>query len=50
MPDHADIFERLKQDHDLHRDLFERLGQAGPERDTLFVRLTKELKALAAAE
>ena len=46
----TDIFDRLKQDHDLHRDLFARLGAAGAEREPLFVRLTKELKAHAAAE
>lgn len=45
-----DIFERLRQDHDLHRELFERLGNPGAEREPLFVRLTKELKAHAAAE
>jgi hemerythrin superfamily protein len=47
---HNDIFDRLKQDHDLHRDLFERLATGGEERDALFTRLTKELKAHAAAE
>ena len=46
----ADIFDRLKQDHDLHRDLFERLDNGGADREALFVRLTKELKAHAAAE
>ena len=47
-----DIFERLEQDHDLHRELFERLGKrmARARAETLFVRLTKELKAHAAAE
>jgi hypothetical protein len=50
LTDHADIFARLKQDHDLHRDLFERLGSDPAEREPLFVRLTKELKAHAAAE
>jgi hemerythrin superfamily protein len=48
--DHADIFARLKQDHDLHRKLFEELGRDGAERGLLLVRLTKELKAHAAAE
>jgi hemerythrin-like domain-containing protein len=50
LPDHADIFARLKQDHDLHRDLFERLGANASDRAGLFVRLTRELKAHAAAE
>ena len=50
MTDHADIFARLKQDHDLHRELFERLGSGQDEREPLFVRLTRELKAHAAAE
>ena len=52
MPDHADIFARLKQDHDLHRDLFERLGAGGTpaDREGLLGRLTRELKAHAAAE
>jgi hemerythrin superfamily protein len=51
LPDHADIFARLKQDHDLHRDLFERLESGGGAgREALFARLTKELKAHAAAE
>lgn len=49
----ADIFERLIQDHNLHRDLLDQLEQApgeSEERETLFVRLTKELKGHAAAE
>ena len=45
-----DIFARLIEDHDLHRDLFGRLAEAGAERGPLFERLTKELKAHAAAE
>jgi hemerythrin superfamily protein len=49
--DATDIFDRLKQDHDLHRQLFERLSAAsGEEREELLVRLTRELKAHAAAE
>ena len=47
------IFERLKQDHDKHRDLIARLDQTSgetPERESLFVELTKELKGHAAAE
>jgi hemerythrin superfamily protein len=50
VPDRADIFERLTQDHDLHRDLFERLQNGGEDRAALFDRLTRELKAHAAAE
>ena len=50
MTAHNDIFDRLKQDHDLHRDLFERLEQGGEDREALFTRLTKELKGHAAAE
>lgn len=52
MPAYADIFDRLKQDHDVHRELLERLERSDAEgdREALFVRLTKELKAHAAAE
>ena len=53
MSGHQDIFDRLKQDHDLHRDLFEKLAvtEAGDGlRREFFVRLTKELKAHASAE
>ena len=51
MPDRADIFARLTRDHDLHRDLFERLRSgSGGDRTALFERLTRELKAHAAAE
>ena len=51
MPDRADIFARLTRDHDLHRDLFERLRSgSGADRTALFERLTRELKAHAAAE
>jgi hemerythrin superfamily protein len=49
----ADIFDRLIQDHNLHRDLLDRLDEThgdSDERETLFVRLTKELKGHAAAE
>lgn len=49
----ADIFARLKQDHDKHRDLLDRLldtNGASEARETLFVELTKELKGHAAAE
>lgn len=53
MDDTADIFTRLKQDHDKHRDLLARLLAASGksnERQALFVELTKELKGHAAAE
>ena len=51
MPDHADIFDRLKQDHDRQRELLEQVGRAAqPERQPLFERLTKEIKAHALAE
>ena len=49
----ADIFERLKEDHDRHRRLLDRLQQAGAEgeeRRRLFEELTIELKSHAAAE
>ncbi|MCB5424676.1 hemerythrin domain-containing protein [Altererythrobacter sp. CC-YST694] len=49
----SDIFERLKQDHDLHRELLERIEQThgeSDERAELFERLTIELKGHAAAE
>jgi len=50
LPDHADIFTRLTQDHDLHRELFQQIEDGGAGLEALFVRLTKELKAHAAAE
>lgn len=50
MPGHEDIFGRLERDHDLHRNLFDRLGNGAEDRAALFARLTKELKAHAAAE
>jgi hypothetical protein len=49
----ADIFARLIEDHNVHRGLLAQLDEThgdSPERETLFVRLTKELKAHAAAE
>jgi len=49
----ADIFDRLIQDHNLHRDLIARIERtSGDEsvRAELFVRLTKELKSHASAE
>lgn len=45
-----DIFDRLKEDHDRHRALFAQLDDASGDRADLFERLTKELKAHAAAE
>lgn len=51
MDDSSDIFARLKLDHDKHRNLLDRLSTSGEaERRPLFVELTKELKAHAAAE
>ena len=51
MSESQDIFERLKQDHDLHRELFARLGDSAADaRQSTFERLTKELKSHAAAE
>ena len=49
----ADIFDRLIQDHDLHRNLIARLEQTRgdtPERGDLFEQLTRELKSHASAE
>ncbi len=49
----AQIFDRLKEDHDKHRDLLDRIeGTSGEseERQQLFTELTKELKGHAAAE
>jgi hypothetical protein len=48
-----DIFQRLIEDHNLHRDLLDQLERTHgetDEREMLFVRLTKELKGHAAAE
>ena len=51
MADNSDIFDRLKQDHDLQRGLLEQVAAAaGDQRQTLFVRLTKEIKSHALAE
>ena len=47
------IFDRLKQDHDLHRQLFERMAQAEQEPDRLeqlFAQFRIEVTAHAAAE
>ena len=48
-----DIFDRLIEDHELHRKLLTSLAEtegASSERERLFERLTKELKSHAAAE
>lgn len=53
MAETVNIFERLIQDHDLHRDLIARVTQTesdSPKRSTLFEKLTKELKSHASAE
>lgn len=53
MADAAEIFDRLKEDHDKHRALLDRLLETSgdtPEREELFTELTKELKGHAAAE
>ncbi|QPC99790.1 hemerythrin domain-containing protein [Qipengyuania soli] len=53
MTDTAEIFDRLKKDHDKHRELLDRLLETSgesEERKMLFTELTKELKAHAAAE
>jgi hypothetical protein len=49
----ADIFDRLIEDHNVHRGLLAQLDEThgeSPEREELFVLLTKELKGHAAAE
>lgn len=49
----ADIFERLKADHDKHRGLLERIEATSgetPERKALFEEFTYEAKGHAAAE
>ena len=53
MANAAEIFDRLKEDHDKHRALLDRLLETSgdtPEREELFTELTKELKGHAAAE
>ena len=53
MPDTADIFARLKKDHDIHRSLLDRLAEthgASADRKALFEELTFEVKGHAAAE
>ena len=53
MDSSADIFARLKADHDKHRELLDRVLQSvedGGHRHSLFEELTKELKGHAAAE
>ncbi len=53
MNDSADIFERLKLDHDKHRKLLDRIAATSgdtPERKALFEEFTFEAKGHAAAE
>lgn len=53
MPQAADIFARLKEDHDKHRSLLDRLAEthgASAERQDLFEAFTLEVKGHAAAE
>ncbi len=53
MRETADIFARLKQDHDKHRALLDRLAAtrgASDERRDLFEAFTLEVKGHAAAE
>lgn len=53
MPETADIFARLKQDHHKHRTLLDRLAEthgSSAERRDLFEELTLEVKGHAAAE
>lgn len=53
MSQHADIFDRLRADHDRQRDLLERLEALdgdSPQRRSLFEEFTKEAKGHAAAE
>lgn len=53
MADTADIFLRLKEDHDLHRAILDKLGATsgpGEERRRLFEEFTFEVKGHAAAE
>lgn len=48
-----DVFGRLVEDHDRHRALLAMIEETegkSPDRETLFVELTRELKAHAAAE
>ena len=48
-----DIFDILKQDHDLHRDLLDKIGETHGETDDrikLFRQFTLQVKAHAAAE
>lgn len=53
MADAAEIFARLKNEHDKHRELLDKLLQTSGDtekRKELFEELTKELKSHAAAE
>ena len=47
----ANIFDRLKQDHDSHRQLFDKMDEAsGDQLEKLFEQFKVEVKAHAAAE
>lgn len=53
MSEKAQVFERIKIDHDLHREMLDKIADTSgdsEERQQLFTELTKELKAHAAAE
>ena len=53
MSEEAQVFERIKIDHDLHREMLDKIADTSgdsEERQQLFTELTKELKAHAAAE
>lgn len=53
MDSDADIFARLKEDHDKHRKLLDQLSETSgesEERKTLLEKFTKEVKGHAAAE
>ncbi len=53
MTDTLQIFDRLKEDHDKHRRLLAQIAETtgdSEKRNELFLELTKELKAHAAAE
>lgn len=53
MADTADIFDRLKQDHDKHRQLLAQMGEtegASDERASLLEKFTIDVKSHAAAE
>lgn len=53
MTDAADIFDRLKQDHDKHRSLLDKLAEThgdSDDRKELFEQFTLEVKSHASAE